>query len=146
MNLRKAITYFYVTKRKRMESQDINNNKSGPQRAKPISKDNLPSKSNEGKVFRLTDLPTEMFHHILFQTDPTSLARLRQCCHALNDIVTNDDLLWKEMYLDLFGDTRGYTRQLLPHNSPILALTDSSWLSEMRSRLRLESLLNSVLL
>jgi hypothetical protein len=49
-------------------------------------------------TLHLLDLPHEVLHAILVNTNPQDLARLC-CCRALNDFIKNDCLLHKELYL-----------------------------------------------
>ena len=49
----------------------------------------------------LLNLPHEVLHSIISNTNPQDLAALC-CCRALNHFVKNNDLLHKEMYLKKF--------------------------------------------
>lgn len=46
----------------------------------------------------LLELPPEVLHGILRNTNPQDLARLC-CCRTLYDLIKNDRLLYKELYL-----------------------------------------------
>ncbi len=48
-------------------------------------------------VEHLLQLPHEVLHGILIHVAPTDLAALR-CCHALDNLVKHDSLLFKEVY------------------------------------------------
>ena len=49
----------------------------------------------------LLELPPEVLHGILSNTNPQDLARLC-CCRTLYDFIKNDQLLYKELYLKNF--------------------------------------------
>lgn len=49
-------------------------------------------------ALNLLDLPHEVLHSILLNTDPQDLANIC-CCHALSDFIRHDRLLYKELYL-----------------------------------------------
>ena len=49
----------------------------------------------------LLELPPEVLHGILGNTNPQDLARLC-CCRTLYDFIKNDRLLYKELYLRNF--------------------------------------------
>ena len=50
---------------------------------------------------KLLELPSEVLHGILGNTNPQDLARLC-CCRTLYDFIKNDQLLYKELYLRNF--------------------------------------------
>ena len=52
-------------------------------------------------ALHLLDLPHEVLHGILVNTNPQDLAPLC-CCRALDDFIKNDRLLHKELYLKYF--------------------------------------------
>ena len=52
-------------------------------------------------ALNLLDLPPEVLHSIIANTDAQDLARLC-CCRTLNDFIKYDRLLYKELYLKNF--------------------------------------------
>lgn len=49
----------------------------------------------------LLDLPQELVHAILVKVEPPDLASLR-CCRGLNQIIHDNELLYKQVYLSHF--------------------------------------------
>ena len=58
-------------------------------------------RDSEKMAYSLLDLPHEVLHAIFSDIDPQDLASLC-CCRVLNDFITNDRLLYKELYLKNF--------------------------------------------
>lgn len=48
------------------------------------------------------DQPPEVLHHIFQEVEIGDLASLSLTCRHLNSLISNDELLWKLHYLDLF--------------------------------------------
>ena len=66
----------------------------------------------------LLDLPHEVLHSIIVNTDLQDLAGLC-CCHALYDFIKNDRLLYKEMYLRHFVGGLGKIIEMGPLLIPV---------------------------
>ena len=64
----------------------------------------------------LIEVAHEVLHHIFVQIDPADLAAVSASCKALHSYVTNNHLLFKELYLQfLAGNLQTF---------PALSLTD----------------------
>ncbi|KAL8771829.1 MAG: hypothetical protein Q9209_002767 [Squamulea sp. 1 TL-2023] len=76
----------------------------------------------------LLNLPHEVLHCILIYVAPEDLAALR-CCHALDEFIEHDSLLFKEIYQKHF-DAKSSN-------------TDFDWKAELQQLVRLEKTLSS---
>lgn len=48
------------------------------------------------------DLSNELLHEILLKVNPGDLARVSQCCRSLHTFIKDNELLWKDLYLETF--------------------------------------------
>ena len=52
-------------------------------------------------------LPSEVIHSIFTKVEPIDLARLKRCCHTLNDFIKSDWLIVKDIFLQKFVSEAG---------------------------------------
>lgn len=50
----------------------------------------------------LLGLSNELIHEILLKVGPADLAHVSQCCRSLYTFISDNELLWKELYLEHF--------------------------------------------
>lgn len=76
----------------------------------------------------LTQLSSEILHHVFCFVEATDLSSLARTCHYIRNYVARDDLLWKRIYLTHFDE---------PRNSP------ESWTNALQNLVKTDKLLNS---
>ncbi|KAK7605825.1 hypothetical protein JOL62DRAFT_616714 [Phyllosticta paracitricarpa] len=79
----------------------------------------------------LLDLSNEILHSIFSHAQADDLAHLSETCRSLHQFINGDDLLWKEVHLEVFDDPR---QQFL---------TISSWHDELSRMWKLHKILSS---
>lgn len=93
----------------------------------------------------ILELPHEVLHSILTHVAPTDLTSLR-CCHALDNHVKHDGLLFKEIYARHFVSSLlllGLTQDDEPSKDAIANNADVDWKAELRDLVRFQKMLSS---